>query len=171
MHRKIFLFKVLMFIILNFFCFYLKAQNILILEKAGTYRNIKYYEGDYIHFKTINNGLSIRYEGFISKIKDSSIVISDFTKKVIPIKDITVIYRERRLIEDIRELSINFGIVYVSLTAFNNAINNVNSILDRNTICLSCSSIVFGILLSPIRVRKYKVKKLWRLKILDFSSL
>jgi hypothetical protein len=145
----------------------LSAQNIFVLERPGTIKNYKFYSGDKIKIRTISNDTVI--SGLISLIYDNSIIIDN--KNEIMTGNIAAIYRNRWGYSFLQYLSLFAGIAYVSINTLNGLINSDTPIVPTETLIISGSMIAFGIALSPLTTRKYKIdNQKWRVLILDFTD-
>ncbi len=155
------------FLILFALGFNLGAQNIFIVERPGTIKNYKFYSGDKIKLRTISNDTLI--SGTISIIYDSSIIIDDANE--ITIGNIAAIYRKPWGYNFLQYLTVLSGIAYLGISTINGLINSDNPIVPEETLIISGSMIAFGVALTPLTTRKYKIdKEKWRVVILDFTD-
>jgi hypothetical protein len=164
MHRiaKIWIFLLLCSLEIN-----LVAQNIFVVEQPGTTKNYKYYMGDEIKLKTISTGTI--YSGTITDISDSSLIINHHYE--IMINDITTIYRTKWGFRFLQYISLIGGMFYLGINTLNGVINSDDPIVPEETLIISGSMIGFGIVLTPLTTRRYKIdKEKWRVVILDFTD-
>lgn len=143
------------------------SQQIFLLEKPGTVNNKKYYSGDAIKIKTIHPDTIL--SGKITGINDSSIIVG-YANEVF-IGNINYIVRGRWGFSLLQKVFLSAGFAYVVIATFNGLINNDKPIVDEQTLIISGSLLVAGVILTPITTRKHKIdSKHWRVKILDFSK-
>jgi hypothetical protein len=164
MHRiaKLWIFLLLCSLEIN-----LVAQNIFVVERPGTAKNCKYYRGDEIKLKTISTDTII--SGTIKIIYDSSLIIN--YEYEIMAGDIAKIYRKRWGFSFLQYLSVFAGLAYVGINTLNGVINGDDPIVPEETLIISGSMIGFGIALTPLTTRRYKIgKEKWRVVILDFTD-
>ncbi len=147
--------------------FNLSGQNALVVERPGTIKNYKYFQGNEIKLRTISTDTTI--SGTISLIEDSIIILNQsFGLKI---TDIKTVYKKRWGFGFLQNLSIFSGLAYVSINAINGLVNNDSPVVPHETLIISGSMIAFGIVLTPLTTRKFKIdNKKWRVIILDFSN-
>lgn len=144
----------------------LSGQNIFVLEKANKKRNIKYYTGSEISLETSTNK---KFSGRITEIRDSSLIIN-YQNEVI-VSNISRIYRKRWGFGLLQRVSIISGVMYLSISSLNRAINNENPVVSEDALIISGSLILFGILMTPLSKRKHSIDTgQWKVIILDFSK-
>lgn len=145
----------------------LTAQNIFVLERPGTIKNFKYYQGDKIKIRTIAADTVI--SGLIYRVNDSSIIINKTEE--IQTSDIGVMYKKRWGYGFLQYLSIFAGTAYLGINTLNGIINDDQPVIPHETLIISGSMIVFGVALTPLTTRKFKIdNEKWRIIILDFSD-
>jgi hypothetical protein len=145
----------------------LAAQNILVLERPGTVKNLKYYQGDKIKIRTIAADTII--SGSINRIFDSSIIINNSNE--ILIADMAAIYKKRWGYGFLQYLTIFAGVAYLGINSFNGIINDDQPVVPQETLIISGSLIAFGFALTPLTTRKFKIdNEKWRIIILDFTD-
>jgi len=158
--------QIFVLIILQFSFLYVSSQNILVIEKPGTVKNIKFRSGDRIELKTLNGE---KIKGIINQIRDTAIVVNYY---LININEISKIYSFRRLISAFSFAGIEGGLGYVVIDGFNSLINNERPIIRNST--LKTGGIMFGagLLLKSLSKRKRSIDNhKWRIKVLNFSIL
>jgi hypothetical protein len=144
----------------------LVGQNIFVIEKPGTIKNFKFSSGSKIKIKTSADTV---ISGIISVISDSSIIINN--ENEILIGDITAMYRKQWGFNFLQYLSIVAGLAYLGISTINGVINSDVPIVPQETLIISGSMIGFGIALTPLTTRRYKIDKVkWRVVILDFTD-
>ena len=141
------------------------AQMILLLEKPGTVKNIKYRAGDQIYIKTKDE---LKFSGTINIITDSSIIVNYDVE--ILIKDITIVFQEMWFISLFSRVAYISGAGYLILDAFNRTINNEYPIIDKSSFVIGTSLIGGGLLMKANSYKRCKINKPWRFKVLDFSN-
>lgn len=146
----------------------LAGQNILIIERPGTIKNFKYFQGSQIKLKTISTDTII--SGVITLIEDDIIILNqDFSLKI---TDIKTVYKKRWGFSFLQYLGIFGGLAYVSINTINGLINNDSPVVPSETLIISGSMMAFGIILTPLTTRKIKTANgNWRIIILDFDNL
>ena len=143
------------------------SQNIFLIERPGTVKNLKFHEGDGIHILVKNQPAVPEIEGTLTQIRDSSILVDDMY--LIPLKDITAVYKERfwpRLAVPVLFIA---GIGYIVLEGFNRAINKDAPLITKETAIISSSLVAGGLALIPLKDRKYIVGEKWRVRSLVFD--
>jgi hypothetical protein len=164
MHR---LRQCLVFWLLFIFGSNLAAQNIFVLERPGTVKNFKYYQGDNIKIRTISSDTII--SGPINRIFDSSIIINNSNE--ILIADMAAIYKKRWGYGFLQYLTIFAGAAYLGINSLNGIINDDQPVVPQETLIISGSLIAFGLALTPLTTRKFKIdNEKWRIIILDFTD-
>jgi len=143
------------------------SQNIFLIERPGTVKNYKFHEGDNIHIGVKNYPPVSNIEGILTQIMDSSIIIDD--TYLIPIEDITAVYKERFWPTLAVPVMFIAGIGYLGLEAFNRAINKDAPVITKETAIISSSLVAGGFALIPLKVRKLNVGEKWRVKSLIFD--
>lgn len=143
------------------------SQNLFLIEKPGTVKNVKFHEGDDIHVSVKHYPPGTDIKGSLTQIGDSSIVIDDMY--LIPIKDITAVYIERFWIKLAIPVLFIAGIGYGVLEIFNNAINKDSPLLSKETAIISSSLVAGGLVLIPLIERKYTIGEKWRVQSLVFD--
>ena len=141
------------------------AQNILLIEKPGKFKNYKYFVGDDIVVKTLP--YNIRYEGTIHEITDSSILLN-FENEIM-IDDIVMVMKRRwgwSLMSKVTRIA---GAGYFVLDVTNRTINNQSPIVDESTIMISSGLVVFSYALLPIHFKRMRRGEKWRIKVLNMS--
>lgn len=161
------MYSLIRFSIFLFACFVLihaSGQRVLLVEKPGTFKNFKYFEGDEIIIRTHPDGDKI--EGIIHLMTDTSIIINfDNEIMLTSIKRILKPLFWPRLLTHTTRIA---GAGYFALDAVNNAINN-EVIIDEQTVKISAGLVAFSYALIPCHYRRIRIGNPWRLKILDFS--
>jgi hypothetical protein len=142
-------------------------QNIFLIERPGTVKNFKFYEGDDIHVRVKNYPPASSIKGTLTGIRDSSIIIDD--AYLIPLKDITAVYKDRFWLGLAVPVLFVAGVGYVTLEAFNRLINNDSPVVTTETAIISGSLVAGGFALIPLKERKFKVGEKWRVKSLIFD--
>jgi hypothetical protein len=141
------------------------AQRILLVEKPGTFKNYKYFEGDVITLK--RSGQGGRVSGSIGMISDSSLLIGD--DQEVMLKDIEKVMRHRWGLGVLAGAGRIAGLAYLSLDVVNHAINDEPNILDRNTVLISAGLVAFSYALYPVMYKRMSIGDPWRMQVLDMS--
>ncbi len=141
------------------------AQRVLLLEKPGKFKNYKYFIGDNIALKTIPFGE--KHDGTIHIITDTSIVIN-FDNEIM-LSDVEMIMRPRWALGLLSKVTRIAGAGYFVLDVVNNSINGHPTIVDKNTVMISSSLIVFSYLIVPLHNKRIKAGNPWSIKVLNMS--
>jgi hypothetical protein len=145
----------------------IQAQKILLVEYAGTIKNIKYYEGDNIHLRIKNDTVAFHLRGRLTQIRDSSIII-DYCNEV-SIIDIDAVFRERTGIRIAQSAMIISGTGFFIVDTFNRIINNESPLVDQQTAVIGGSIATAGLVMTLFNERKFNIRDKWRVKILIFD--
>lgn len=140
------------------------AQTLLVLEKTGKFKTIKYYPGNKIMLK-INDTLNVY--GRITSLEDSILQINNTIE--IELSRINAVYRERSLLQFISKGALVGGLTYFVLTGFNRSLNREYPILPASDIAISAGVMGGAMILSSFKYKQYHLGEKWQLKILDFS--
>ncbi len=141
------------------------AQRVLLVEKAGKFRNYKYFVGDDIILKTAP--YNTKHEGAIHEITDTSILLN-FDDEVM-IEDIQMVLRQRWGLGLIAKITRIAGAGYFVLDVVNRSINSESPIVTQNTAIISASMVAFSYALLPLQKRRIKRGEKWRVKVLNMS--
>ncbi len=140
------------------------AQKVLILENLNIGKSYKFFAGDVISIR-INDTIS-KVSGKITEILDSSIIISNH--EAFNLKEIAVVYKERRGIQIVSSSLMAFGGLFFVLDVVNNVINGDRPVVREDVTLISSAVIAAGGMLQIFVARKCEVgKDKWRLKIID----
>lgn len=140
------------------------GQRVLLVERPGSFKNFKYFEGSDIIIRTLSDGAKV--EGNIHMITDTSIVI-DYDKEIM-LLDIKKIIRPLFWTNLLTHASRIAGVGYFALDVVNNSINN-EVMIDEQTLKISAGLLAFSYALVPLHHRRLKIGKPWRIKVLNFS--
>ncbi len=143
----------------------LHAQKILVIEKPGTVKNIKFEVNDRIKFKLENN---MKINGRIQKLTDSSVFINREEFLFLKIK---YFYRDRFGWKVLSNTTFQAGVAYLGIDALNNLVNNERPVVSAKTLKPSMILIIIGVLASPLIEKRLEVRKKWRVRVLDFDRL
>ncbi len=142
------------------------SQNILVLEKGSGGHIRWYYAGDHIELKTKKGN---RIDGRIREITDSSLIVNVASE--VMMSDITTIYRKRHMLDLLQKVTLIGGVLYISLSALNGAINKDSPVVPDETLKISGGLIAAALLLMPFTTRRHEVVgNAWKLKILDLTD-
>lgn len=156
------------YIILFLLVFCLKggAQNIFVLEKSSSGKNMKMVAGDRIKLLTISTQMKV--QGIISKITDSSLVINKANEVLF--LDIAQVSTDRWGVRFLQSIFLASGLLYVSISALNGIVNNDDPLVAQETLVISGSLVAAALLLTPLTTRTHNIeKRKWKIKILDFT--
>lgn len=158
---------VVIFVLVFFFLPFLSRSqsNILLLEKQGRFKNIKYRLGDEISLRVQPGNRKL--SGQIHYINDSSILV-DFIHEV-NIEDVTWVYSKRFFFNLMSPILLIAGGGYFILDGLNRAINHEYPVITKNTLLVSGSLIGVGLVFRPLGTKRHKIGGPWRLTVLDMS--
>jgi hypothetical protein len=140
------------------------SDKVLILENHSTGKSYRFYPDNRISLKTKDNHKKIA--GRISEILDSSFILSHYNE--IELRNITVVYTDRIGIRIVASTLALFGVLFFTVDALNNVINNDHPKIRSDVGIISGSSLAAAGLLWLFSERKCPVKPdKWRLKIID----
>lgn len=141
------------------------TQRVLLVEKAGKFRNYKYFVGDDIILKTAP--YNTKHEGVIHEVTDTSILLN-FDDEVM-IEDIQMVLRPRWGLGLLARITRIAGAGYFALDVVNRSINSEFPIVTQNTAIISASMVAFSYALLPLQKRRIKRGEKWRVKVLNMS--
>ena len=158
------------FLLLLFFCCtglaqQIAAQKILILDKPGKIKRMRYNIGYPIQLKSISNQLV--YDGILTNMYDSCVVVNG---KEILFEDIETVYKSRRFFPKASYITRTVGVGYVCLEFVNNLINS-RKLMDGQTLAFGGSLVATSYLFDWLKVRRFRVCKAWRLRIIELTGL
>jgi len=140
------------------------SQRFLLLEKAGTFKNFKYFEGDNIGFELLKNGRKVY--GTVTRIQDSSFVVDN--QESFEIGEVKSVIRERFFFSFFGYGAMVAGTFYFTLDVVNRAIQNDSPAVTGEAAIIGGSLVGAGWLLSLLKEKSYKVGKdrRWRLRVM-----
>lgn len=141
------------------------AQKLLLLQREGRVRNLKYFQGDIIIIDAYAD--TIRIKGRISGLTDSTILIDQ--KYEIPVDEITSILKKRTMLDFLSRGMGVFGLTYFTLNGFNRWINHEYPIYDKESLMIVTGSLAGYFALSKFKYRKFRIGNKWKIRILDLS--
>lgn len=154
-------------ILLNFifvFCSYqiLFSQKMIVVERPGTIKNIKYEQGNEIFFEDDNGK---RFYGRIDRISDSSFYLDN--KHEVKYNDISVVLKPRLFLYHgyFKIRLAGFGFLF--LNTFNRLSYNEKPVFNKSG--LITASALFGLsyLMRMFVFKRYKTGKKWRIKYIN----
>lgn len=158
---RFFLFSLLFsFLSINSF-----SQKIVVFDKGGKVKRVRYFEGEYISLKTTDK---VKLAGTISSIKDSSFVVGGIE---VFLDSVVAVYKTQtgmgyRLG---RNVFIIPAIGYLPLISFNGLINNDSPIVRRNQIYTGVAFMGVAAIFHFLANKPYKIRHNRPLKIIDIS--
>jgi len=140
------------------------SQQFLLLEKAGTFKNYKFFIGDEISFILTKDGR--RIDGEITRIADSTFVVNN--QEEFGVGDVKSVVKSRFFFSFFGYGAMIGGAFYLSLDAINRAINGDSPVVTAETAVIGGAMIGGGWLLSQFRERNIRVGKnmRWRLRVM-----
>ena len=141
------------------------GQKMLVFDKKGKVKRIRYLEGDLINIE-LKDGQGI--SGKIKEIRDHSIIIQ---LKEVPLNSIKYLYvlRNKRLLNTFSRFFITGGLVYLPLVTLNRTTNGDDPIIKESTLYISGGMLLSGFLLKKLNKRKHEISEKRPLKIIDIS--
>jgi hypothetical protein len=141
------------------------SQKIVAFDKHGKVKRVRYYEGEYIHFKTIQKE---RVAGSIEIIKDSSFVVNGKEFKLDSIR--TVFNTQTGMgFRLVRNIFIFPAVGYMPLITINGLINNDSPIIKQNQFYYGGAFIGVAFISNFLANRPFRISKKRPLKIIDIS--
>lgn len=142
------------------------SQTYLVFDKPGIVKRFRFYPGDLIKFKYNDNEI---IEGSISKLDPKSLEIDQYA--VYQIDSITHLYMNKqgagaKTRGVLSTVLLTAGIGYLSIDAFNNAING-RQVFTEGTLIFSSVAIASGLFLKLFQKRVYRIKNNRRLFVID----
>lgn len=150
---------------LSVFCLNGNSQKILAFNKSGKVKRIKYYEGEFIKLRTIDNAKIV---GVIEKIEDSTFVINDME---IRLKEVNRVYNTQKLygFNLLHRATFAAGIAYLPLSTTNRLINNDSPIVSSSALVVSGSFLSVAFVSHFIYNISYKISDKRPLMIIDLT--
>ncbi|HOY31531.1 MAG TPA: hypothetical protein PKW80_06600 [Bacteroidales bacterium] len=140
------------------------AQKVLILENLSIGKSFKFFTGDDIGIRV--NDTTPKVSGKITEILDSSIIIAN--RDAFDLKEIAVVYKQRRGIQIVSSSLMAFGTLYLGVDAVNNVIHGGHPVINADVAVISAAIVAAGGVLQLFSKRKCKIsKEKWHLKIID----
>lgn len=141
------------------------AQKIIAFDKSGKVKRIRYYEGEYISFKTLKKE---RVKGTIYAITDESFIVNE---REFNIDSVRVVYNTQtglgfRLVRNIFTLP---AVGYMPLITFNGLINNDKPIVKQNQFYYGGAFIGVALIAHALATRPFRITEKRPLKIIDIS--
>lgn len=145
------------------------SQQFMLLEKPGTFRNFKYFEGDDIMVVLLNDNREV--SGTITRIADSVFVINN--QEEFAVSEVKSVVRTRFFFSFFGYGAMVGGSFYFTLDVVNRALNGDSPVVTSETAIIGASLAATGWLLSQFRYRHYPVgeKRKWRLRIMPSIAL
>ncbi len=140
------------------------SQDIFLLQKTRGLKNYKYFPGDHIHLRMKADTLTREISGVLTGISDSSIIVNG--SEEIYLRDITVVFRNRRMVRLTKNLCYFAGAGYFFLDALNRTINHEYPVITQSTLITGSIIVGSGLMISPFQINRIRVGKKWRLKCL-----
>lgn len=141
------------------------AQKILAFDKTGKVKRVRYYDGEYISFKTTKK---VRVRGVIGAINNESFIVNEREYKI---DSIRVVYNTQtglgfRLVRNIFILP---AIGYMPLITFNGLINKDKPIIKQNRIYYGGGFIAVALISHALANRPFRISEKRPLKVIDIS--
>lgn len=143
------------------------SQKFLLLEKAGTVNNFKYYVNDRIVINV--KGSTDNIKGKISRLSDTSLII-DYNNEI-RYADISEVLRPMWIKNWLPELLVKASVGYFTVYTVNNILQHMYPVLTAEILLTTAGLMGSGIILSKLLVRHYPLGTSWRIRLLDFENL
>jgi hypothetical protein len=162
MKLKIFSFFSLFTLLLSTASF---SQKILVFNKLGKVKRVRYYDGEYITIQKFNKQ---KVRGMIQAINDSSFVLEG---EKVALDSVRKVYNTQtgmgyRLVASILIIP---AVGYVPLILTNGLINNDSPIIKQNQLYSGVGFIGIALLSGYLANRPFRITKKRPLKIIDIS--
>lgn len=142
------------------------SQNMLIVERPGTIKNIKFKTADKIKIEILPTGEI--FSGKISSLSDSIIILNKSI--AISMKDVKAVYKRRWGTSFLQEMFLKAGIAYLGISLINGAINHDEPLITTGSLIIGSGLTITGVLLTPLTKRKFTIdNQRWRLRLLVFE--
>lgn len=137
----------------------------LIIDKPGRVKRIRFYEGDLIHLKLKSKELVF---GEITTLKDSSFFVG---LKNIKLSDVYSIQNSKGNygLRVLSKIMLPAGLMYLGIDSFNRLINEEGPIFREETLILSSSFLGVFFISNAISNRQLKINKKRSIRILDIN--
>jgi len=141
------------------------SQKILVFDKSGKVKRVRYYEGEHISLKTTSKE---KINGTISQIRDSSFVVDG---KELTLFSVAKVYNTQtgmgyQLVANIFILP---AIGYIPLITINGLINNDSPIFRANQLYYAGGFIGITLISNYLANRPFRISEKRPLKIIDIS--
>ncbi|MFT5665869.1 MAG: hypothetical protein ACI9DK_000044 [Vicingaceae bacterium] len=141
------------------------SQKILVFDKSGKVKRVRYYEGEYISLQKIDKQ---KLSGVIQVINDSSFVLDG---KKVTLNSVQKVYNTQKGIG--YQLGANIFIIpalgYVPLIVTNGLINNDSPIIKQSQLCYGAGFIGIAFIFGYLANRPFRISQNRPLKIIDIS--
>ncbi len=145
--------------------FQAQAQKILVLDKRGKVKRLRYYEGEWIKLKLLSGQLLM---GKIAQLSDSSFRVSGHLVRLDSVKRV---YNTQKLLglKLTGAILSTAGVIYFPLDSFNRIINDDSPVFNESSAKVSGLLLGAGLICIGISNKSYKISKKRPLKVLDLS--
>ena len=154
--------KVILSLFFMFSILGIQAQRVLIVDKLGKPKRLRYYTGDVIWTITSDGQ---KQEGVITALTDTSFAIRG---SEVMLRDVKYVVRKRKFYNYSSKLVTIGTLFYTSIVAVNSLISDEEEV-NRAVILKSASGLALSRFLWMFRKKKYKVKKSHRIRILNLT--
>jgi hypothetical protein len=158
---------ILFFLLL--FSLHVYGQKILVFDRDGHAKRIRFYQHDEIEVRTPNADFWIK--GEISAIEDSAITIADHT---INVSQITAIKYDTRssgllLLRGITTVLPIAGIALLAITGINGVTQNESPVYSQSVLIVAAAFIISKPIVYYLTYHKHKINDHHRLKVIDVT--
>ena len=138
------------------------SQKIIVVERPGTVKNVKYKKGSEIFLETINKK---RLHGRISQISDSAFFLNN--KFEVKLKDISIVLKPRGFLYRSYPKIRFAGYGFLFLNTFNRIIHNEKPVFDKTGLITGFSMIGLSYVMQAFIFKKQEIGEKWRIKVID----
>lgn len=142
------------------------AQKILLLEKPGTVKNLKFEKGD--RFILMKKGDSKKLDGTITRLLDTSLVI-DYQYNI-NFSEIKKVYKVRGLAGFMTEIGLKGGLGFFFIDLTNRTIQQEYPLLNPLSLKITGGFLATALIFRLIRHKPHTLGPDWRLRIIDLDT-
>lgn len=143
----------------------MEAQRIVVFDKGGKVKRIRYFEKDYIKLK-MEDGRSV--QGKISSIEDEVFYVGQKKVQLDSVKMVHV-YKYQSLLNPVGSFLLVGSTAYFGIDTFNRLINSNHPLIEEETVKASAVMLAGSFVCKELIHRRYKISKKRPLKIIDIS--
>ena len=143
-------------LLLLFIPFQVLSQHILVLEKPGTTKRVRFFTGSEITFEYDND---VRVYGIIKQIKDSTFTVDEKVFSIKKVKQV-IFPKRKRLARSFSKMAFTGGFTSLVIAGLDRSLNQrVSPIFDGPTLRLVGTFWALGGILWIVPEKKYAIPK------------